>query len=360
MVVKALLQRLRGSRRPDPVHVLEAARAGHAARVRELLARGGGACVADERGMTPLMYAASAGELDMTRALLAAGADLEARRSDGGTALILAAAHGRAEILGELLAQGANLEARDVRGRSALAYAAMHGKLEAVRALLDAEASPKTCGPDGLTPFLDAVVNGRLEVAAAFLERGIDVESRAGDRTALMLAAEFGRAAMVMLLLASGADPNARTRDGHTALSLTLARRNLGLAEGLIGAGADPNTRMGHGSPWPGWPVLVVAASEGWLSLAGRLLDRGAAVDETEPGRGRTALFQAVVGRRLPMVRLLLERGADRERADSAGTTPAGLVRRWAESDASILGLLPQAVPAGPKVTGPSGNSTRA
>jgi ankyrin repeat protein len=62
--------------------------------------------------------------------------------------------------------------------------------------------------------ILDAARGGKEKVVAALLAKGADIESRdKEDKTPLMLAAQYGRATTVKLLLDRGAKPDAR--DAH-------------------------------------------------------------------------------------------------------------------------------------------------
>ena len=65
--------------------LLQAASDGQAVAVRQLLARGAPANVADSAGVSPLMFAARNGDLGMLQFLLSRGADMLARDSQGAT-----------------------------------------------------------------------------------------------------------------------------------------------------------------------------------------------------------------------------------------------------------------------------------
>ena len=98
----------RAQRSPETDALLQAARAGHAETVRNLLA-GGKADVngRDERGNTPLIEAARAGHGDVVRALLVARADAEAKNDEGQTALSVASAGGHDGVVRLLREAGA-------------------------------------------------------------------------------------------------------------------------------------------------------------------------------------------------------------------------------------------------------------
>ena len=68
---------------------------------------------------------------------------------------------------------------------------------------------------------MDAAGRGHADVAKLLLDKGADVNAKTGKgKTALMMAAENGHADIVHALLGKGADVNAKTSNGWTALLL--------------------------------------------------------------------------------------------------------------------------------------------
>ena len=91
--------------------------------------------------------------------------------------------------------------------------------------------------------------------------------------TPLGLAAFFGRASTVRLLLARGADPTQPSSNAMKVqpLHAAVAGRNAECAQAILDAGADPNARQ-----QVGYTPLMGAASAGREDLAELLLARGA------------------------------------------------------------------------------------
>lgn len=183
------------------------------------------------------------------------------------------------------------------------------------------------------------------EVLLQILEQGADPNESVQGYTPLMVAAQRGHVAAMELLLYAGADANASTTAGETALSMALgqqahvvecllhygaiipemgspAHRELlgqvvhgqaGCFEALLKAGLDPDTRMEDGST-----LLMSAVANEQLDKVHMLLEAGADVNAVTPG-GRTALGTAMRGRvigraeerRLEIMRMLLEAGAN-------------------------------------------------
>jgi uncharacterized protein len=86
--------------------------------------------------------------------------------------------------------------------------------------------------------------DGRLEDVRNLLKQGADVNARTGKgATALMWACFFGRMDVVKLLLKNGADVNAKDARGWTALMTTAEQGHPAVMKLLIAKGADVNAR---------------------------------------------------------------------------------------------------------------------
>ena len=160
--------------------------------------------------------------------------------------------------------------ARDELGVSAVLTALYHRRREACDALLAAGAE---IGP------LEAAALGDTERL-----RGADLTARGGDGfTPLHLAAFFGGADAVKLLLDAGAAPDADAANtfGVRPLHSACAVGDHASVRALLEAGADPNVRQQGG-----FTPLHTAAHADDAALARLLLDHGADLEATdEQGR---------------------------------------------------------------------------
>ena len=105
---------------------------------------------------------------------------------------------------------------------------------------------------------------------------------------------------------------NARSADnGDTGLHIVARERDLTWLRFLLGKGARTDVRNNDGET-----PLGLAAQLGWVDGADALIARGANVNHGN-SRGETALMFAVRRRDVPMVRLLMRKGADPDRQDS-------------------------------------------
>jgi ankyrin repeat protein len=104
---------------------------------------------------------------------------------------------------------------------------------------------------------------------------------------------------------------NSRDFNGETALIAAINNRDQDWTGYLLNQGADPNL------PGPnGETPLIAAARAGFQDAVEWLVSLGAKVD-ADNRAGETALIIAVQRRQIPIVRVLLDAGADPDKADS-------------------------------------------
>jgi len=196
-----------------------------------------------------LFGAITAGDRSAVARLLDQQPDLVgSRNSDGLSPLIVALYHGHRELAADILAR---LAAEQLT----IHEAASVGNVERIVHLLAIDPDlVNAWSPDGFQP--------------------------------LGLAAFFGHAAAVEMLLARGGELNtpARHKFGVTALHAALAGPTPEIARALIAAGADVNATQRSGET-----ALQEAAFNGYVELAQLLLDNGANPQAVN-GQGQTAL----------------------------------------------------------------------
>lgn len=130
------------------------------------------------------------GELDKLRALLQGGADSNCSDEEGLTALMLAANIGKLEMVEALIEAGANVNATDALGWTALMKAIFNYDMN----------------------------RGFPEIVSVLIAAGAEFENQItyGTRP-LMLAAGYGQAGVIDVLLAAGVDVMATNEGGFTA-----------------------------------------------------------------------------------------------------------------------------------------------
>jgi|GEM_PF-372398 len=103
--------------------LIDAAREGNIALVKDLLEKNVDIEGKSLKGKTALHYAAANGKVEVARLLLRKGADANVRDKDWHTALMMAANYGCNETVQALLDYGADVEAKTLTGNTALTYA---------------------------------------------------------------------------------------------------------------------------------------------------------------------------------------------------------------------------------------------
>ena len=299
-----------------------------------LVRAGANVNVRNRYGVPPLAQACTNGNAAIVKLLLDAGADANATMKGGETVLMLAARSGNVEAVKALLARDASTKTRERLGQTALMWAAAEGHTAIVRALLDAGADINAKTESGFTPFFFAVREGHLEVVRAFLAAGVDVnammqrsdkapnrEARIGSASAamspLLLAVQNGHFELAIALVDAGADPN-DVRTGFTPLHMIPGVRKPDSSDG-----SDP----------------AVPTGSGRLSSADfvrEIVKRGANVNFRLPKgtrkypstsslvatEGATPFLFAADRSDVPLMRLLLELGADPKLPNFNNTTP--------------------------------------
>lgn len=106
--------------------------------------------------------------------------------------------------------------------------AAFRGRLETVKTLLDKGADPNSADDIGQTALMGAARNGHVETVSLLLAAGarVDVTLHATNWTALLLAAFYGQADVVKVLLDHGADPKAKDSEGKTAMAWAKVKKH--------------------------------------------------------------------------------------------------------------------------------------
>jgi uncharacterized protein len=206
-----------------------AARFGHLAMVDLLVARGAPVNARNLAGATALYFAAEGGHLPVVQQLVELGADVNLAGRSGISPIAAAAYTGSDPIVETLLAHGADERAPDETGKPPIVYAAARARLDIVQRLLARNIDINARYPHDLTLLMwasgadEKVPEAEaIKVVTYLLDAGAHIDDRdARGRTALMIAAEGGRAELVALLLARGADPAIRDQAGKRAADLT-------------------------------------------------------------------------------------------------------------------------------------------
>jgi hypothetical protein len=165
----------------------------------------------------------------------------------------------------------------------------------------------------------EAALNGKLDKAKALIQANpalVNSHNSYAQQTPLHLAAEFGHKDVAELLLANGADVEAKAYGGWTPLLQAVFGGHRDLVELMVAHKADVNYKEDAGrSP------LHVAAENDYTAIAALLLAHKAEVNVKNKD-GMMPLHVAVARGDKDMVELLLAANADIHAKDNSGRTP--------------------------------------
>ena len=293
--------------------VLDALRKNDVAAVRTLLTSGADPNTSDETGASALMYAAVYSSPDEMRLLIGKGADVNGANAYGSTALMWSA--GETAKVDLLLQHGANVSRKTRNGTTALIAAGNHGNEDVIRRLVARGADPKATNEIGIG--LQSVALFRTDdavqrtLSAARLR--LVLPTRAADSP---LANTLTNPPLLKEFLDLGANPQEAyplvTRE-VPAVSYAAYSNQRDTLRLLVARGADPNARDNYGDT-----ALMMAAGAAHpdATTVRYLLERGADV-HAKNNAGRTALDWALLQGDTPVVQVLRSAGAP------AGTPPA-------------------------------------
>jgi hypothetical protein len=231
--------------------------------------------------------AARCGDLALVRLLESKLAPIAAR--DAREFLVGSVSSGHADIVKLALTHDSNTRRLDADGTPLIVTAADASRPE------EGSAADATFAPE--------------RVVALLVAAGADPNARDKRGNSALHAAHID--AVARALLAAGADPNARNKEGNSALHEVDGDA---VARTLLAAGADPDAQNANGET----PLF----NRNFDGPVGALLAAGADV-KARDHLGRTALF----GQRLPEIAgALIRAGADVNARDNGGLTVLGSV----------------------------------
>jgi ankyrin repeat protein len=172
------------------------------------------------------------------------------------------------------------------------------------------------------TALMSAIRDGDIGRMTAALNRGADPNCKDAEGwPALAQAALYANGMAIEILLERGADANAATPEGLTALH--VAAGDAAKARQLIAHGADVNARTKAGRT----PLLIAARQDGAYPVVKLLIEKGADVKALDSvpdffsGPGLNALMLAAKSSDVRTVKLLAQHGLDVNARNPNGDT---------------------------------------
>ena len=220
----------------------------------------------------------------------------------------------------------------------ALAETARRGDLTRVRELLALGTDPDQPISHG-SALAHAAGEGHAAVVELLLESGADIEGGNG-LSPLACAAWNGKDEIVRLLIERGADIEGDAGGPGTALFQACAQGHLSTVCLLLERGASVHTKTENRAT-----PLLVAAANSRLDVVIQLIAAGADLDCTDRS-GDTALHHAAHEGSAAIVQALVNAGADRTLVDKYGDTAFDIGKREGRLDTATLELLQVVLPA--------------
>lgn len=262
------------------------------------------------KGFTPLMAACGSSNSEshkIVKLLLQSGAYVNCQASDGTgiTALHMASVNNDSHIMSVLLNAKAdvNLEMTPNCGTPLMALC-LHRNDKMVQRFLEAGADPNL---GSITPLHCSDLNKKIY--AMLLDAGGDpniVCTKYFNLTPLHCACTQNNEDIVQLLLKAKANTNVLNSKGVSPLSIAVSKGNVKIVEALLAAGAD-------------------------VELAGADIELG-----NDGDRVWRPIFLAAINEHLPILNLLLKRGASLK-GDKFGITPQAIVALMGHVEAQVL-----------------------
>lgn len=228
-----------------------------------LLGLGASADLPDQQGRSPLFAACSNWNVGSVDVLLRAGADAKRVASDGMQPLH-AAMNGQptlswgdssaARLIDMLNLAGADLQARDDQDNTPLHYAALRIDPGPLVALLGYFVDIDPRNREGMTPFLLAASKGRTAMIELLVALGANAQAKTWQEEGVLHLLSMAPQVSLQTFLDTakfcighGADINAQDKQGRSALLCAVNTGHVERAVALLSLGADATVRDCNG-----------------------------------------------------------------------------------------------------------------
>jgi ankyrin repeat protein len=227
---------------------------------------------ANDKGVTPILWATCKDDLEMVKTLIEHGADIHKADNEGVTPILCAAYNNNLEMVKTLIEHRADIHKADDEGVTPILCAAYKGNLEIVQLLIEHGADINQADDEGITPILCAAYNNNIKMVQLLIEHGADI-NQADDEgdTPILIATDKNNPEIVKLLLEHGADINQADDEDWTPILIATDNNNLEMVKLLLGHGADI-----HKSDDEGDTPILIATDKNNPEMVQLLIEHGA------------------------------------------------------------------------------------
>ena len=289
----------------------------------------------------------------MAETLILKGADISVRAANGDTILYRSISYNWSRVIKLLLDRKVLIDAKNIQGQTALHIAVVVGKVDIVALMLEQQVPPDIKNTQGQTALM--IAESR-EIASLLIAKGADINAKdaAGHSVLHQRFAKMNSA----ISYSSYGGPSLYLQQQRSLLQLLLERgarvdnqdlmasADEQITELLIHNYADINAKDASGNTF-----LSLAVARSWQSVTNLLLDKGVVVDgkaiqsaneycllslmEKGVNFADDALPAAVAKGTMQFVRHILDTGCRIDTKDSSGYT--ALMRAKDEAIAELL-----------------------
>ena len=262
--------------------------------------------------------------------LIKSGAKIDEATESKETPLIHAIQKNRTEFVKLLISYGVNVNCVSNSGATPLIIftTKLDHDIEILNLLIDNGADINALNPEGLSPLHTAVIEGNMKLTKLLISKGsnIEIKDSTSRSSPLLYACQNGRTELFKMLLENGADVNAKSADGTSAIHFATQSANTEIVDLLLQRDLDINCKNNLGETplyytlYPR-PFQAVSTAISTYKMAKFLIERGATIDVATVS-DRTPLIHAITKNNLNVVNLLVSFGANVNHARGSYGTP--------------------------------------
>ncbi len=344
----------------------EAVRTGNVNIITDLLVAGADVNVRDSLGKTPLLIIMpEENRLLIYELLLEYGANINSTDSFGDTSLHIAAlSETNINVIEFLVSKGADINERNKKGITPLAQAVEKRVAEHIYFYATRGADIHAADINNVTPLYKALDAGIDMTSQLVNNRNIISRDSMGNTVLHIAVSRSASLDQIEFLVDMGSDVNARNRNGHTPLYLTVQANNRIIGEYLLSTGADVfysdsdnssplRLAFEWGNEVQDWFLTseVIKAIDGIgntpLHYAAEWKLNNAVLAILEKGgnpnaqnsNGETPIFNAAKSNNIEAIQVLLRNGADKDLRNYLGNTIIHNCVRWNATDAARIAI---------------------